>query len=724
MSRKRRARLISHFLLIISLGILIYIPAFPASFHFDDGPSLLENFYLRDLHHVRELWLFWPTRFFLYLTLALDFRFCGLNVFGYHVTNVAIHLLNGLLVYVAGRFFFAAGLFPVTRRSPRKINQAALIASLIFLCHPLQTEAVTYVVQRATSLASFFYLLSLVFYLKSGARAVERGEKGKNEAGGFKCAAFYLLSLISFLPALFCKEMVVSLPLVLILVELGVFPSGGRRRFYRVVPFALLALLVPSLVLIYSANPHYNDSGQIDFMRRSRTADLLAPGWNEYFFTQFRVLVSYFRLLFLPVRQNLDHHRPVFFTFWQGQVVLSASFLAALVACGVKALRGGKMVVGFSIFYFFLVLLPESSFIPIKDVIYEHRSYLAVLSVALFSGWYAYRAVPAPGRRLVIPIMVACLGLLTFHRNLIWKDDLSLWQDTAAKSPAKARPHHNLGLAWAERGEWRKARDEYLLSLEHEPRFYKSHANLGVACRELGLYPEAVARFEEAIRLCPAYLPSYNNLALLHLDQGRLRPAGELLRRALEIERDDPRTLFNYALYFKESGDLKEAESLYRKVLQLRPDRWEARLNLATVLLGRGDMTGAEAELRRAIALNPRSAASHYNLGNIQALREAYSEAVRSYESAVALKKDYSDAYNNLGNAYKVLGRYRRSVESYLKALEAEPDHGEALENLRLILLQRSEDSGMAAAIRRWLEKRPDSPLKEKVRAVVPGGTP
>ena len=159
-------------LLLLLIGTVIYLPAFRASFHLDDGPSIRDNPVIRHLD-LEAIWRFWPTRFFTYLSLALNFRLAALDPLPYHATNIAIHFLNAIIVYFLAR-----------RLLRKEADPLSFIVALLFLCHPLQTQAVTYVIQRATSLAAGLYLFSVLFYLKS------RSSDGRGPS-----VIFYLLSL-------------------------------------------------------------------------------------------------------------------------------------------------------------------------------------------------------------------------------------------------------------------------------------------------------------------------------------------------------------------------------------------------------------------------------------------------------------------------------------------------------------------------------------------------
>lgn len=213
--------------LIVCLGTAVYSNVFFSSFHFDDGPSIAVNAYIRNIGDLHNIWVFLPRRFLLYLSLAFNYRFNGLDVFGYHLFNLAVHLVSALLVL---RLVLLTMSTPVMKgeKIARHADVIALFAGLIFVSHPIQTGAVTYIVQRAASMATMFYLASLCLYAWS--RSIAQHTALRNSA--------YIGSLIMAVFAMFTKETAITLPLMILLYEASFFKDrkgfnwGSVTRFY------------------------------------------------------------------------------------------------------------------------------------------------------------------------------------------------------------------------------------------------------------------------------------------------------------------------------------------------------------------------------------------------------------------------------------------------------------------------------------------------------------
>jgi len=604
---RRTLSVLLHLTLIVLIGSAIYLPALPASFHLDDSTSIRDNAAIRHLGDLRAIWSFWPTRFFTYLSLALNFHFFQLDPLPYHAANVAIHLANALLVYALCRRLFSG------RRT------AAFFASLLFLCHPLQTQAVTYVVQRATSLAAFFYLLSVLCYLKArgGSQFCKRSDPASpmTAEGGHgailqakRYYIFYLLAFLSGLCAMLTKEFAVSLPVTLALAEWLVVRDGSRsvrQRSMILLPFLLSLLLIPALVYLHRDYPCYNDSGQIEWAKKAGLVDTAATGHGEspraYLLTQPRVFLTYLRLVFFPAQQRVEYDYPKIFSLFQpsGWISLMAT-LSIFIAAG-AAMKRKYFKVAFGMLWFAIVLIPESSVIPILDVCVEHRLYLPMAGVAFLSG--AFLEAAGKGRRMTtvfFALGLALLALLTYRRNLAWRDPITLWEDNVPKAEGKARVHGNLGKAYLDAGRFEKAAREFKRMIELDPTFVGAYNNLAVIYIDhLKDYEEAKKYISLALALFPDYPAGYLNLGVIHLNNRQLKPAIENFNKVLEL---DPQNLlghYNLAACYVNLGDLGRAEESLKKGLSYWPEEPRFYLLLARICREKGDIPAAEEWERR-----------------------------------------------------------------------------------------------------------------------------
>ena len=575
-----------HLFLIAVIGIIAYSNTFHLPFVFDDIYQIKGNQMIRDLDNFR-LGLKGhdfspddrynnPRRIVGYLSFALNYRFGGFNVKGYHLTNLFIHIVNAMLVYFFVQLTFKTPYFnkagigdeglgivkgkqnpgtgdpeavygpqsPIPDPQPLTPAFIALFSALLFVSHPLQTQAVTYIVQRFASLATLFYLLSLVLYIN--------GRLASRQAGKL---ASYLLALVSAVLAMKTKEIAFTLPLVIILYESTFFAAPLKKKLLFLLPVALTLLIVP-ISVIHSDRPFGELLSDLGENTRVQTA---MPRW-DYLMTEMRVIVTYIRLIFLPVNQNLDYDYPIYHSLLTPPVFMSFLLLSALLAVAVYLLYKSRQaakpaslqadftfelsrLVAFGIFWFFITLSVESSIIPIVDVIYEHRVYLpsAGLFTAIATGIFIV-AARLKKEKSIVPIFVLitlALSAATYARNNIWKDDAILWEDVAKKSPNKARPHNNLGEVYYRQGRLGEAMREFQTALVLNPSYAKAHNNMGSGYAAQGFLERAIEEFQIVVRLAPDYTDAHYNLGQAFLLRGLPHEAIKEFKTTLRLKPDD-----------------------------------------------------------------------------------------------------------------------------------------------------------------------------------------
>lgn len=505
------------FLFFLLLGGLVYSNSFHASFHFDDFPNILENPFIKDFSNFRDLR---PSRYVGLLTFALNYHFGKGEVFGYHAVNFCIHVANAFLVYHWIRLIF---LTPRLRDFPReRVFPVALAAAALFLVHPIQTQAVTYIVQRFASLMTLFYLLALVGYLKW---RLSEGE-GRRKTG------WYLVALFFTLLAMKTKENAFTILGTFPLLECVFFGFPGKRRLAKLIPFFLCLAVIP--LSLWAGKLKEGEFGYRDVLHISVT---------DYLFTQFPVVLTYLRILFWPAGLNLDYDYPVYRSFLEPRVWISFLAIAGMIGWAASALFAKRRnLFAFGLLWFFWTLSVESSFVPVGDVIFEHRLYLP--SVGFFFGLAALlfqsAKTPASLRRRFCAMGAAVLALsfAAHERNKVWKNELTLWEDAAAKSPGKARTRLNLGVAYDRAGRLDEALREYDAALKLDPNNVETYNNLGVIFGRQGRLQEAMEQFEKALRLQPDHFGTHFNLGLAYKNLGMREKAIAQMERVLQIKPD------------------------------------------------------------------------------------------------------------------------------------------------------------------------------------------
>src|SRR3972149_2995556 len=617
----------SHVIVPIIIAIttlVIYSNTFSVPFLFDDTPNITENHKIRFLSRFLS---FSGTRYIGELSFALNYYFGKLDVFGYHLVNIIIHITNGILVWWLVNLIFKT---PVMRRaviSPRSGIFIALTASLIFISHPIQTQAVTYTVQRLASLATLFYLLSVVLFVK-----------WRLSSGSRYRFIYYFISLLSAILSMKTKEMSFTLPFVILIYEFIFFRDKMRRAWF-LIPYLLTLLIIPlTVVNIVNIGTDNKPIGDIIGEVGERVRDTERISRGSYMFTQFRVIVTYIRLLFFPVNQNLDYDYPVYHSFFTPVVFLSFLFLLSIFGFAVylfmrsrRGVNGYGLLASFGIFWFFITLSVESSIIPIRDVIFEHRLYLPFAGAAVsfcstvIYGIDYWRRLS--GRRISLQVAALILLVVTvlplsaaaYQRNRVWKDEITLWRDVAGKSPFKAR----------------------------------THINLAFVSYNQGLTEEAVKEYRTALRLQPGIASVPTNLALVYYNQGRIDEAIEEYKVAIRLKPEIALAHLNLGLAYSNKGYADEAIEEFTTALSLNPRLTAAHFNLGLAYLRQGRPDKAEEEFKTTIRLKPDSPEVYNNIGIIYARQGQIDDAILAFRTALRLKPDFTEAENNLMRIYR-----------------------------------------------------------------------
>jgi hypothetical protein len=350
----RRFNLVA-FLLIAALTLLAYSNTFTASFHFDDNPAIVDNSSIKQVTLENIEAILFGVRPVVYLSLMLNYALGGVGVAGYHIFNVGCHIISSFFVFLLVRRTLSLPLFKET--FAEKANRMGLFAGLLFALHPVQTEAVTYIISRTELLATLFYLAALLLFIEGALK-----HNFKYYAGVFFAS---LLSMSS-------KEWAVTLPAMLMLYDYLFLSDRKVSKTMLHWPFFLLAAL-PWGVLAHNLNLTSNSS--VGFNMSVTTAVAKTP--TTYLLTSFNVLWTYLRLLILPIHQNLDYEYKVSTTLFEFPTFLSFVGHGAIVAASWWLYKKkGWLLIPFGVAWFYMSISPVQSFVPVLDVIFEHRLYL------------------------------------------------------------------------------------------------------------------------------------------------------------------------------------------------------------------------------------------------------------------------------------------------------------------------------------------------------------
>jgi len=561
------------FLLVI-VTIASYWNVLGHSFVWDDHFTIEENELIRHFRHIPKIFAtdlfhshaektgtehsnyYRPVQT---LSFFLDYQLWRLNPAGYHLTSVVIHLLNGILVFLV--VFFIA-----------RSKMVSVFSSVLFLVHPVQTGAVTYLTGRSDLLALFFVLVSFLSYLLRASLPAPEAA-GKVDPDTFfnrlalKKGLLYKVSLAAFLLALLSKEVAVIYPLIILFYEL-VF--GRRVKLHRenmlgiFLPYLLIAVFYGALrVMILNFTP---------VKPLLQSSDALAG----LFLTMGRTFVEYINILIFPTNLHMEREVLLVPSAFSLQAALAiAGSVFYLMALTVSYKRFPSTF--FGLIWFVIFLLPVSNIVPINALMAEHWLYLPSVGFFMALGIALCRLrVPRLGLDLSLWIFALaaffyCGG--TLSRNMDWKDDLSIYRSTLDDSPRKGKMYYNMGTVYHERGNYNEALRYYRLAVENG--LYKAgvRTNIGGIYLETGNLEKAEEMFRAALTIDPSEHFAHNGLGCAYEMQGELEKARLQYQRALEIYPDFYDANVNLAAIYDKQGKMGRAVHYFKKAYQVRKDR-------------------------------------------------------------------------------------------------------------------------------------------------------
>lgn len=664
------------FSIFFLIAAVLYSPSLSGPWQYDDYAQILDNQVLtgRSLPQLlSSTFRFtahpdgWTgTRDLVRASFLLNWQWWGNEPSGYRWMNLLIHVVNATLVTGLVWLLFEKnkqqnGLdgyrvkMAKNNNHPNNLNNLIILsifAGLLFLIHPLNSQAVAYVAQRFTSMATMFYLGAVVFYVK----AIQNKSLS---------IIHYSSSIVLALFAFNSKEIAVTLPVILALVTLVLGPRDkgqGTRESKSVLPLAfslwplalffLLSLKIPFQIVSSSFGNTISADKMAgvaveSFALKQKAVDLTR---RDYFLTQINVVGTYLRLAVLPVKQTLDYDYPLTKNFDPKTVALAVLHLGLIGAGIVLIFQNSyfrinifqsanlkseflnlKSLIGFGILWFYLTLLPESSVVPIADLIYEHRAYLPFVGVAIISAGMAnfiihnsyFRFKRSPNLKSYILILISVWLLLlsaaTLRRAYIWGNEVRLWGDIYEKAPNKPRANKNYGVVLAASGKYEEGVKRLAKAVELEPENADYWSNFGTAYLRWGKYEEASGKFLKAYELFIAQHPA-------------LSPGSPDFPNLPDIPSKDRKQaaqyMNDYGVAMVQSQHADEALAGFEKALKIDPSLYAAWLGLGAA----------------------------YNLkGDSEMSIKIFSQTVNNYP-------DLPDAYNNLAIVLKKAGRLEEAA--------------------------------------------------------------
>ncbi|OGS36695.1 MAG: hypothetical protein A2506_01410 [Elusimicrobia bacterium RIFOXYD12_FULL_66_9] len=585
-------------LLPLLAGIFLISPApfWPALHNgfvnWDDAANLLENTHYRGLGWTQLRWMFTslfppPYQPLSWLTFGADYCLWGLDPMGYHLTNLVLHAANAVVF-----FFISARLLAAARDTETNaagVRLAAALSALLFAVHPLRVESVAWATERRDVLSGFFYLLTILSYLRLG----------REPASPRRLAAPLVLYLLS----LFAKGMGITLPLVLIILD--VYPlrrlSGAPREWLGPKARALLWEKVPFFALAVA----FAVVGVVSQSQSGAVASLGAVGPAARLVQSLYGLAFYAWKTLIPTGLSPLYLRPVPFVPTTPAFLAGAAFVCVLTIGAIRARRRWPALPTAGAYYT-VTLLPVLGLVPLGvQLVADRYSYLACLVWPLLIAG-AIADLPARPRRIAFwggAGVLVLLGTMTWRQTLVWRDSTRLWRHALSIDATNSVAHRNLAIALL--GDGRQA--------------------------------EAIDECEKALRISPSYADGHAFLAQILLTQGRFQEAAEHYSAVLRAKPDDASAHYNLGLALYKQGRWQEAIPHYRRVVEIDPQRIDARVNLGAALTTGNQWSQAIDVYREALRLAPDNANAHNSLGVALAATGRIEEGLAQIEQAVAL---------------------------------------------------------------------------------------
>jgi len=632
-----------------------FLPTLENGFvNFDDIENFINNRSYRGLGPAQLKWMFtaWNLGGLIpltWMTLGLDYVVWGMDPAGYHLTSLVLHVLGALAFYfVLLRLLRAAH----GSREPNgsALRLGALFGALLFAVHPLRVESVAWVTERRDVLSGLFSLLTVLAYLRAwDARAGERlGRK------------WYGVSVGLFLCALLSKAMAVTLPFVLLLVDVYPlrrlrFPSVGwlmpmaRNILLEKAPFILLSLACSAVTVVAGSR---NDG--LTSLDRLNLPDRISLAAHSAAFYLWKTIAPVNLAIMYELPERIDRTTWPFMLSWVAVAAITAVCLvsrhrfAALLAVWVAYLA---------------MLAPVSGLVQAGwQMAADRYTYLPCLGwAALGGGGLSLVLQRASGpdvgstrlRSVVIwtaAFMVLGLAALTWKQVGVWRDTETLWNHALAASPS-GRAHENLGTLLEERGQVAGAATHFEQLVRIRPSYGPGHLYLGAARAAQGRLPEAINHYSEAARLMPDSAVPHYNMGIALAAQGRTAEAVERYRDAVKLVPTYVDAHNNLGLALAQQGRLEEAVQHFREALRLRPDAAGTHSNLGLVLARQGRAAEALQQLGEAVQIDPRNAGYRNNLGAMLLSIGHLDQALTQFREALTLDPGLREAQVNLDDA-------------------------------------------------------------------------
>lgn len=618
--------------LIAVISFSLYANTLKNGFVYDDEFTIVNNTLIKDLSHLDRL--FYNNNYFarsaeksyrpvVTFTYFIDYALYGLRPWGYHLTNIILHATNGVLLYAFLILLFKQAPFNNPAASGLSLNNPSLPITLLFITHPVLTEAVNAISYREDLLAFSFYMGVLIIYL------LLRLETHST-------LLLYPLSCLLYLLALLSKEMALTLPLIAYSLDLICSSSKNKNRIFPdryIIGYICITFLYLYLYFHLFYNPIEKEA-----IRWTLSQRLLTIPW---------LISKYLLLLLAPVNLSADYVVSPIKSLSSPAFIISLSIVISMLIIAFMTLKKERKRSILPVALFFVItLIPVYNIIPLVNPFAERYIYLPAVGYSIVA-WSTISFMSKYNKRyisIIFFIVLALYSIATLRRNTVWTDNLSLWSDTVKKVPKSSRAHSNLGNAYADKGKLGQAVEQYKTALSLNPRNVQAHNNLGSIYADQGLSDEAIGHYNTALRLRPDNPETLNCLGDVYHKIGQLDRAVWHYEAALKLKPDHVKAHNNLGNAYADKGQIDRAIQHYETALKLNPDFVEAYNNLSIAYADQGRLDESQKAAITALQLKPDYPDAHYNLAHIYLKKGLKEEARKEFEVTLKLSPGFVEA--------------------------------------------------------------------------------
>jgi tetratricopeptide (TPR) repeat protein len=667
---------LTRFLIPLSIVVLTFVAFLPSLqngfVNWDDEAVLLDNPNYRGLGWQQLRWMFTTFHMSVYrpiawITMGIDYLIWGMAPFGYHLTSLFFHCANAVLFYfVALRLLRLA--MSTTDELKLPLGVAAGFAALFFALHPLRVEPVAWESGEDNLVAGFFFMLTLLCYLRAAAITGTGLHRWVWMGGAW---ILYSLSILS-------KALTVPLPLALLVLDVYPlkrlktnprtwFQPDSRHLLWEKIPFLLFAVPVAIVAVLAKQS-----TGAV--------APVASIGWFPRLMQSFYGLAFYLQKTIAPWGLSPLYERPIPFNPWDWPFLLSGVIVLA-VSIGLGVVRRFWPAGLAAWVYYAVILLPSLGVITYgPQLVGDRYSYFSCLSWALLAGagvfhfWKRRAAGEMSGQVFLLVnglagVLLIGLGVLTWKQTQIWHDSERLWRHALALDDKSSFAHNNLGLVLAKRDALEEAIDQFRRAVDVDPAFVEAYTNLGNFLAQQGFRDEAIAHLRHALQIEPTFVNAHNTLGNILADIGALDEAIQHFRKALQTNPQSAMTHYNLGRTLAKHGDAEEAIVQYRQSLEIDPGDVDVHNNLGLLLLSQGNIDQAILQFREAIRVNPNYAKAYFNLGKVDAQQDRLDEAIANFQKALQIQPGVAEIHENLARALARQGKRTEALQEYQEAL-------------------------------------------------------